>query len=160
MIGEKERFHGLVLSRIIAASESGVHIMPLRESSRSCYVIDYRNVVMIKYSTNRLTPWQFVVTSDQCAELHALSSQYDVVTLALVCGPDGVVALDWQNVRPALPPSEDRHPAFSIQAKRRKREQYRISGLWPTELVTPDAVFESAWTQRNSTTNDVSEPTV
>lgn len=102
---------------------------------------------MIKYSTNRLTPWQFVVTSDQSAELHYLSTKYEVALLALVCGPDGVVALDWRMLKDALPPHTDGHPSFSLQVKRRRREQYRISGLWPTEIVAPDASFEAIWVQ-------------
>lgn len=143
MIGEKERFHGVVLSRIIAASESGAHIKPLREGSRSCYSVGACNAIMVKYSTNRLTPWQFVVTPEQCAELRALSASYDVVLLILVCGPDGVVAIDWETVGPALPSTGHKYTGFSLLVKRRRREQYRVSGLWPTELVAPDASFET-----------------
>lgn len=98
---------------------------------------------MIKYSTNRLTPWQFVVTSDQTAELQSRSSEYDLVWLALVCGPDGVAALDWRVIEEVLPPHAESHPSFSLQVKRRRRQQYRVSGLWPTELVVPDASFET-----------------
>jgi hypothetical protein len=100
---------------------------------------------MIKYSTNRLTPWQFVVTSDQSAELQSLSTVYDLALLALVCGPDGVVALDWRVIAEALQPHTDGHPAFSLLVKRRRRQQYRVSGPWSSELVAPDASFEGTW---------------
>lgn len=145
MIGEKERFHGVVLSRIVTNSEGGIQLKPLRGASHCCYAVGGRNAIMVKYSTNRLSPWQFVVAVDHCSELRALRAQYEQVLLVLACGPDGIVALDWDLMDAALPPTNDSCTPFCLQVKRRKREQYRVSGLWCREFVAPDASFAGAW---------------
>jgi hypothetical protein len=121
-----------------------VRVQPLRGVSRSCYSVAEKNAIMVKYSTNRLSPWQFAVNAEQSAELGSLSSRFSRVLLVMVCGADGIVALDWKVIGPEV----DRGGAcssFSLQAKRRRREQFRISGLWSRELVVPDADFLDAW---------------
>lgn len=145
MIGEKERYHGVVLLRIVASSDNGVRLRALRGASRSCYSVDDSNAMMVKYSTNRLSPWQFVVAADQCSELVALSAKFKRVLIVLVCGNDGVAVLDWEVIKSALPAGSSSVGGFSLQAKRRRRERYRISGLWATDLVVPDATFADVW---------------
>jgi hypothetical protein len=75
-----------------------------------------------------------VFTCDQRTELEELASSFPTVWIVLVCGNEGVLTVLWTDVRSSLRKDNDDR-AFSLQASRRKREKFRLSGARGTPLL-------------------------
>lgn len=101
----------------------------LMNDSVACY---------LKYSTRGRSPWGFTFTSDEQALLESRASDYRTV-LALVCGADGVAAIEHNAFRRIASP---RKASIHVACYRRHREHYGIAGP-DGELI--EKVAPSVW---------------
>jgi hypothetical protein len=136
MIGESERYQGAALRQIIVSAGRPVSIGSADTSGRIDSFSIERTAFQIKYSTKRLSPWNFSFTADQLFEISALARTFDAVWMVLVCGVDGVVSL---RAREFLAITEPRPGGIcAIRVYRSKNTMYRISGN-ARELATAKA---------------------
>lgn len=126
MINEAERYHGVVLRQLIVKAGRPVQIGVANQTGRvDCFSIE-RAAFQIKYSTKRLSPWQFSFNADQLFEIASLARNYKSVWMILVCGVDGIVALKTQEF---LLVTEARPGGIcSIRISRSRNSMYRVSG--------------------------------
>ncbi|MCF8476694.1 MAG: hypothetical protein K9G60_06665 [Pseudolabrys sp.] len=126
MISDLERYQGVALRQIIISAGRAANIGIANETGRiDCFSIE-RTAFQIKYSTKRLSPWQFSFTADQMFEIATLLKKFNSAWMLLVCGVDGVVSL---SAREFLSITESRPGGVcSIRVSRSKNSMYRISG--------------------------------
>ena len=126
MISDLERYQGVALRQILISAGRVVNIGTANETGRvDCFSIE-KTAFQIKYSTKRLSPWQFSFTVDQMREIVALLKKFNSAWMLLVCGVDGIVSL---SAREFLSISESRPGGVcSVRVSRSKNSMYRVSG--------------------------------
>jgi hypothetical protein len=83
-------------------------------------------VLQVKYSTKRLPPWQFTLSPDQLSELEALRRQTGSAWVVCVCGVDGIVALNWDEVTQVVDIAST--DVGWIRVSRSRSTLYRVAG--------------------------------
>jgi hypothetical protein len=126
MIKEFEFFHGVVFARILHSSEGSYSIRLFKSACNSAYVLNESAGMYIKYSSKRMTPWRFTFTKVHQQEIEALRSDFENIFLLLVCNDDGVVCLNYSELKQILDNQHD--PIEWISATRHKREMYTVKG--------------------------------
>jgi hypothetical protein len=127
MISEAERYQGTALRQIILSAGRPVSISVADTSGRVDSFSIERTGFQIKYSTKRLSPWNFSFTADQMFEVAGLARTFgSSVWMVLVCGVDGVVCL---RAKEFLSITESRPGGVcSIRVYRNKKTMYRVCG--------------------------------
>lgn len=141
MIGEKLRYHGVALARLVAEAGQEVTIQALKDRSHCAYAVNDL-AIFVKYSTSRLSPWRFAFSDDQRAELEEMAGEYPAVWIVLVCGHEGVLTIPWLDVLTDLLRENDEN-AFSLQASRKRGERFRLSGIRDAPLLISENDFPS-----------------
>lgn len=127
MIREYKLYHGAVLADLVDRAEIPITIEEQTESGRLLnYIINGSMGLQIKFSTNRLNPWSYTFQPSHTQELVNLKSRFGTAFLVLVCGTDGMLAVEASEVIPSLQISDDRQGYLRVD--RRKRGQYRLTG--------------------------------
>lgn len=126
MIKEYESYHGRVLSHLLHAASEDVTLRALTEYGNGAYLINQSTVLYIKYSSKRLTPWNFSFNYAHHVDILSLHKQFGKVVLALVCGSDGIATIDLEEFQHLLgAPSEK---GGWITCSRKHREMYAVKG--------------------------------
>ncbi len=126
MIKEFEFFHGLVFARILHGTQRPLSIKPFQGGSNAAYVLNEKIGIYIKYSGGRMTPWRFSFKREHQLEIEQMKKGLKEVFLLLVCNDDGVVCLNYSELKQIL---DDQHDAIEwISATRHKREMYAVKG--------------------------------
>ena len=126
MIKEFEFYHGVVFARILHATQRPLSICPFQSRTNASYVVNDGTGIYIKYSSKRMTPWRFTFKKSHQEEIDVLRSKFGSVFLLLVCNDDGIVCLEYSELKQIL---DDQHRAIEwISASRRKRQMYSVKG--------------------------------
>ena len=125
MIKEVERYHGIALARLIRDGEA-VHRIRRHSSVRSAYVLDEAVGLYVKYSTSRLSPWTFNFRVEHRNEMAELNVEVGALYVVLVCGKDGIVALDQGEVLQLLGERDDY--VEWVRVDRTRNQKYGVSG--------------------------------
>lgn len=80
--------------------------------------------VYLKYSTARLSPWNFTFAPSNLHAVHQRAG-HDRVVVGLICGMDGIVGLQPMELFMLASPYADK--AISIGVSRKKGHHYRVS---------------------------------
>jgi hypothetical protein len=88
------------------------------------FVINNRLLVLIKYSTKGRSPWGFTFMPEEQQLLQENASENKII-LGLVCGADGVVAIDYDDY---LTVAALRKSAVHIACYRQHGEHYEVNG--------------------------------
>ena len=132
MIADYKLHHGAVLADIVDRSRFPVTIEESTEEGRLLNYILNGNVGMqIKFAKKRLRPWQFAFPEAHITDLRDMSATMHATFLVLVCGSDGIAAINATDVLPFLHAAEGGQSWLRVE--RRKREHYRVHGA-PGEL--------------------------
>lgn len=126
MIKEFEFYHGAVFASLIHDCIVPITIKPFPTSSNASYVINGNIGVYIKHTTKRLTPWRFIFQKIHQEELLMMKNSLDDVFLVLVCGHDGIVTLNYDEVKQILDEVHD--PVEWISASRTRHKEYTVKG--------------------------------
>jgi|SRR5579872_4366538 len=126
MINEFEFFHGLVFARIVHGTQRALLIRPFQSVSNASYVVNDSIGIYIKYSSKRMTPWRFTFRREHQEEIDLMKTRLSRVFLLLVCNDDGVVCLDYSELKVIL--DEQVSPIEWISATRHKRQMYAVKG--------------------------------
>jgi hypothetical protein len=136
LIGEKERYHGVAIARLVQDADGPVVLEHLGTTSRSAYRVNSARVLYLKYSTKRLSPWTFSFSTGQRRELDEFGQ---AVLVVLICGNEGVAAVDWTVLWKSLlseVPAE-----FALRVSRRDGHQFRITAARGIPLLAADADY-------------------
>ncbi len=123
-----ERYHGIVLRVLITELSTGMHVKA--EDAHgvvNSFVLNGKVGLYIKHSAQRLSPWIFSFTEDHIAELNLLSEYTEQSFVCLVCGYNGFLTLDMEEVQ-QLMDTKGSDRSLSIHVKRRKHHMYAVGG--------------------------------
>ena len=121
---EFEFYHGVALCKIIHNAPHAM-IKLYSENSNSSYVVNNNVGIFIKYSTKRMSPWQFTFARKHCDELFEMLQILKAVFLVLVCKDNGVVCLNSKEIKALL--DNNLNKTQSLLVARKPREKFRIS---------------------------------
>jgi hypothetical protein len=127
MIREYEFYHGAVLKRLVQ-SDSRITLQQFvsDHSYGAAYIVNGNIGLYIKHSTGRLSPWSFTFSPDHQADIDAMYKRFGEVFICLVCKDDGVVCLDYLQLKSVL---DERFTTTEwVRVARHKREKYSVSG--------------------------------
>jgi hypothetical protein len=122
---EFEFYHGVALCKIIHNSPNAT-IKLYSEKSNSSYVVNDNIGIFVKYSTKRMSPWQFTFMKRHCNEIFEMMNNLKALFLILVCWDDGIVCLNSKEIETLLDNALDKPQNLSVS--RRPREKYRVTG--------------------------------
>ena len=126
MIKEFEVYHGVVFSKLIHDLQATISIKPYLATSNASYVLNEKVGIYIKYSSKRLTPWQFSFKKEHQDEIKCMANSLNKVFLLLVCGRDGVLTLSYEELKTIL---DENHGQMEwIRAIRFKNQEYSVNG--------------------------------
>ena len=133
-INKFEKPHGPVLSRIIKECDDLDIVIKPAFNKNSYFITIPRYVgneekyvgIFIKYSTKRLSPWRFSVYKSEQEELEIFEKHCGKAFLILVCGNDGIAALNFDQLKEVL--DENYEDIEWISAERRLNQEYQIRG--------------------------------
>jgi len=124
MVSENEKYHGVVFSRLLKTNKN-LQISKFTDVSSSSYIVN--NVgLYIKYSTKRMSPWNFTFLSTQQDEIEMIHKNFGRVFITLVCGSDGIVALSYDELKQVL--DSNISDVERIGISRPPRGKYRVIG--------------------------------
>jgi len=129
MIKEFEIYHGVVFSRLFNASSATICVASYPSSSNASYFLKYgkRSAGMyIKHCSKRLTPWRFTFLQEHQEEISRMKEEFGEVFLVLVCGQNGIVVLNYCELKSIL--DYDHDPAEWVSVARGKRQMYTVKG--------------------------------
>ena len=126
MIREFERYHGLVLSRLLHNSKNQISIEVYPSKYNSSYIVNENTGLYIKYSKKRLSPWRFSFLKEHQDEIYQMKKLLKNVFIIFVCHNDGIAALSHDELKMIL--DEEHEEIEWVAIKRRRREKYSVSG--------------------------------
>jgi hypothetical protein len=121
---EFEFYHGIALCKIIHNSPNTT-IKLYSEKSNSSYIVNGSIGIFVKYSTKRMSPWQFTFAKSHCDDLFTMMKNFKRVFLILVCRDDGIVCLNSQEIEKLI--VKNHHRSQGLSVSRRPREKYRVA---------------------------------
>lgn len=125
MIKEFERYHGVVLSRLVHGTE-GIKIKNYSTKDNASYVINEKVGLYIKYSKKRTSPWRFSFLKIHQDELFRMKEELDNVFIVFLCHNDGMAVLSFTELKEIL--DEEHDDIEWVAIKRRRNEMYSVSG--------------------------------
>lgn len=129
MVREFELYHGVVFLRLAEMSHSPLQIWRHACPSNGAYILSGVGSMAglyIKYSTKRMSPWRFSFTAPHQSEINDLKANCGEVFVALVCGQDGVVVLNFQELKQILDHNFEESEWVSVQ--RGRRQMFSVRG--------------------------------
>lgn len=125
MIKDKEFLFWPIFVRLIEWSwDTNISIRKYKSNSRSSYVINNNIWLFIKTATARNSPWSFTFMKEHQNEIKELKDNLENVFLILVCNEDGIVALNFDELKKLL--DYDHLDIEWIRVKRKKWEKYTV----------------------------------
>ena len=124
-IKEYEFFNGVVLNRLIRKGKP-IEIDTFPSDGNNTFMINNKLAIYIKYSNKKISPWRFTFTKKHQEELKIIKDMLDYVYLILVCETDGVVCIEYSELKQIL--DEHYENIEWVSASRLKREKYALRG--------------------------------
>lgn len=132
-IRKHEFYEGVALHRLVCSG-----VIPGIRCETPFFLVNGGLLVYLKYSTRVRGPWGFTFTADEQTLLEDRSPGRRVV-IGLVCGHDGIAALDYACFQSV---AERRRTSLHISCARRHGEHYSVSG---PDGDLPRKVSPSLW---------------
>jgi hypothetical protein len=116
----------VVFSKILHDTQNEISIKSYPTPDNASYIINNKVGIYIKYSTKRMSPWQFSFLKRHQDEILDMKKTIGKVFLILVCKDDGIVSLSFEELKQIL--DENHSNAEWIIASRNKRKMYSVRG--------------------------------
>lgn len=126
MISESAKYYGVVIVRIVDGLRRRVNIQRIPESPMGFYWLDGYLPIYIKYSTHRRGPWVFNYQASHRALFKKFTADAGCGVASMVCGSDGIVALD--NLEFGRLFGEYRINQAAVSVRRRLNKRFRVKG--------------------------------
>ncbi len=125
MISEFEFYHGAALSRLLHGGKK-LEVSTYSSSGNASYVLNGATGIFIKHSKKRMSPWRFTFKKEHQDEIRELKSSFGEVFLLLICHSDGIVALNYDELKELLNEFHDEYEWISLG--RNRRQEYEVKG--------------------------------
>lgn len=126
MITESSRYYGAVLASLVDQLDGELRIRRAFPNAAGFYVVNGQVPVYVKFSTSRRGPWRFTFQVDHCRSCNQLRDTFGRCVVVLICGGDGMVALDLNDLENVLGADLGQQTAVSVRRKR--NHMYSVSG--------------------------------
>lgn len=129
MIKEFEIYHGIVFARLFNTSPIAIRVASYPSSSNASYFLtngDRTVGIYIKHCSKRLSPWRFTFLKEHQDEISKMKAEFDELFVVLVCGKNGIVILNFTELKLIL--DHNHESAEWICIARGKREMYTVKG--------------------------------
>lgn len=126
MITNASRYHGAVFSLLLERSTDCLGIRRLADVSAGFYLVNECLPLYLKHSTRRHGPWTFNFFRHHQETQQRLHLQYGECITGLVCGKDGVVGMQMQNLREVLDENFEEQECISV--RRKLNRMYEVRG--------------------------------
>jgi hypothetical protein len=126
MIKDFEFYHGAVFTKLIQYCDKPLNISSFPTSTNASYIINDSVGIYIKHSSKRMSPWSFTLKKAHQEEIYQMKNLLKEVFLVMVCGEDGIIALNFQELKKIL--DEEHGQVEWIRASRNKRKEYSVNG--------------------------------
>lgn len=126
MLPDYARYYGSALTHIIDQFGKEVTIEKLSVGVQGFYLLNQKVPLYIKFSRSRKGPWSFNFHRDHQIQYRRLVENYTNCITALVCGKDGIVALDDTQIRQVLDDKLDEQEGVSV--RRKLNHMYSVYG--------------------------------
>tara|TARA_B110000238_G_C15838359_1_gene315820 strand:+ start:24 stop:473 length:450 start_codon:yes stop_codon:yes gene_type:complete len=124
-IKEYEFYNGAVLNRLIRKGKP-IEIDIFPSNGNNSFIVNNKIGLYIKYSRKKISPWRFTFTKEHQAEMNIMYELLDTIYLILVCQKDGIVCLEYNELKLVL--DEIYEEVEWVSASRLSKEQYSIRG--------------------------------
>jgi hypothetical protein len=126
MLPDYARYNGSALVQIIDHCLVPISIEKLSDAPQGFYLLAGKAPLYLKFSRRRKGPWGFTVHREHQIHYQRLVDRYGDCILALVCGKDGIAALNYAQVREVLDDNfEDQE---GVTVRRRLNHMYSVVG--------------------------------
>lgn len=119
MLDKSEYYHGAAIIRLLADERCKT----IRKRGLLGYVVNDNVFIFIKYTTKGRSPWGFTFDQEDVDRCFKMLNDYGRLILGLVCGGDGICALDWGEVKELLDGKPGR-----IAVARKHNHSYSVWG--------------------------------
>jgi len=126
MIKEFEFYHGVMLSKLVHSATEPVSLAIYPSPTNASYILNQNIGLYVKHSTKRLSPWRFSFQKLHQDEILEMTTKLDKVFVLLVCGEDGIVTLNFDELKSIL--DENHEEVEWISAARNPNREYTIKG--------------------------------
>lgn len=126
MLPDYGRYYGSVLTHIVDQYGAAVSIERLAVGVQGFYLLNGRTPLYVKFSRSRKGPWGFNFRRDHQTEYQRLVEKFGDCITALVCGKDGIVALNDVQMRQILDRNFDEQESVSV--RRKLNHMYSVRG--------------------------------
>ena len=118
MLDKQSFYHGVALIRLLDSDRC-------QKICRHEFGFKVNDSVFIffKYRTNSRSPWRFLFSPEEVEKLNQVKKSVKATIVALICGGDGICALDWSDGARLIGDE-----AGWISVQRKHKEQYAVTG--------------------------------
>lgn len=125
-VSELENHHGAVFARIIHQSTEPFSFELYPTKSNSSYVFNNKVGLYIKHSKKRMSPWTFSFAKQHQDEIREMKERLGYVFTVFVCGTDGIVGLNYDELKQIL--DENHKEVEWVRISRTRNTKYSVSG--------------------------------
>jgi uncharacterized protein YifE (UPF0438 family) len=126
MLPDYGRYYGSALTHIVDQYGKAISIEKLSVGIQGFYLLNGKSPLYIKFSRSRKGPWSFNFHRDHQIKYQQLVETYGDCITALVCGKDGIVALNDSQMRQVLDQHLDEQESVSV--RRKLNHMYSVNG--------------------------------
>jgi hypothetical protein len=126
MLPDYGRYYGSALTHIVDQYGKSISIEKLSVGIQGFYLLNGKSPLYIKFSRSRKGPWSFNFHRDHQIQYQQLVETYGDCITALVCGKDGIVALNDLQMRQVLDQHLDEQESVSV--RRKLNHMYSVNG--------------------------------
>ncbi len=126
MISDTARYHGSFFVLLFESIEEPVTIERIADLGTGYYLLAGRIPIYLKLSTKRKGPWMFNFCCSHQEAMQKLFLAYGDCFTCLICGRDGVVGLNLDELRKMWDSTVEEQQCISV--RRRLKTMYQVKG--------------------------------
>lgn len=119
MLDKTDYYHGAAIVRLLGDERC----TSLHKKGLLGYVVNGDTFVLLKYTTKARSPWGFSFDQEDVDRCNKMASEHKQLVLGLICGGDGICALNWTQGKELLG-----NKAGRIVASRKHNHSYSVWG--------------------------------
>jgi hypothetical protein len=126
VFNESDSYHGQVLIELLDKRKNGIELFEYTIGQTRIYIVNEKVPIYCKYSTASEWNWTFSFNAQHKKVIKLLHENFGQCLIALICGRDGIAALNFRQVSSLLRFDEDTYD--NLTARRQPNFGYEVSG--------------------------------
>jgi hypothetical protein len=126
VFNESDSYHGQVLIELLHKRKSSLDLFEYTMGQTRIYIVNETLPIYCKYSTASDSPWTFSFNPQHKKVIELLNQNFGQCLVAMICGRDGITALNFRQVSSLLRFGEVTYD--NITARRQPNCGYEVSG--------------------------------